>query len=231
MAKRKKANKANTKRVSRTGKKVSRKEKQKKNRGLQIIGNLLILAGLFILVFTFGPVAKEEARYQIDRALDVTYSTDPQVAGGVKRLTPPNTEFSVVIPKLGAAAPVVKDVDATDPQKYLPALFRGVAHAQGTAYPGQEGNVYLFAHSTDAFYNVGRYNAVFYLLGKLRPTDTVELFYKGEKITYQVTGVHIVEADDIKYLGKIRQGKTLTLQTCYPPGTTLKRLVVTAEQI
>jgi hypothetical protein len=39
----------------------------------------------------------------------------------------------------------------------------GVAHAKGTVFP-HKGNIYLFAHSTDNWWNVGRYNAVFYLL-------------------------------------------------------------------
>ena len=105
-----------------------------------------------------------------------------------------------------------------------------MAHAKGTAYPGQKGNVYLFAHSTDAFYNVGRYNAVFYLIGKLENGDEIDIYYKDQKIVYEVYEKKVVGADDIKYLGNLGDRNTLTLQTCYPPGTTLKRLVVVASQ-
>jgi sortase A len=108
-------------------------------------------------------------------------------------------------------------------------LKKGVAHARGSVFPGEEGNTYIFAHSTDAFYNVGVYNAVFYLLGKLKPGDEIDVFYKGKLYIYKVYEVKVVEASELKYLGKQKEKSTLTLQTCYPPGTTLKRLIVLAE--
>lgn len=188
-------------------------------KALNFLGNLLIIVSLTGLFLTFGPAVKEEVKYQTTNILDINTT-----------LNPPNTDFSIVIPKISAAAPVFTDTDPYDPTKYLPILKKGVAHAKGTSYPGESGNTYLFAHSTDSFYNVGKYNAVFYLLGKLEKDDEVFVYYKGEEIRYLVDSVKVVEADDVKYLGKISDGNTLTLQTCYPPGTTLKRLVVVSHQ-
>src|SRR3989344_2296122 len=189
-------------------------------KALNFLGNLLILVSLTLLFFTFGPAFKEEVKYQTTNILDINRSLDP-----------PNTDFSIVIPKISAIAPVFVDTDPYEPTKYLPILKKGVAHAQGTSYPGESGNTYLFAHSTDSFYNVGKYNAVFYLLGKLNKDDEIFVYYKGEKIKYLVDSVKVVEPEDIKYLGTISDGNTLTLQTCYPPGTTLKRLIVVANQV
>lgn len=186
---------------------------------LNFLGNLLIIVSLTGLFLTFGPALKEEVEYQAGNILD----TKPE-------LIPPDTEFSVVIPKIAAVAPIFADTDPFNSAKYLPILRKGVAHAKGTSYPGESGNTYLFAHSTDAFYNVGRYNAVFYLLGKLQKGDEVFVYYKGEKIRYLVDSVKVVEPGDIKYLEKLSDSNTLTLQTCYPPGTTLKRLIVVANQ-
>ena len=180
----------------------------------------MIFIGLATLALIFAPVIKEETVYQVRKIIKTPVD-----------LTPPNTDFSIVIPKLSAVAPIVPGVDATDPKKYLSALRRGVAHAAGTSLPGEEGNTYLFAHSTDAFYNVSAFNAVFYLIGKLDSGDEIEIFYKGEKIKYEVYDKKVVDADSSQYFGKIGEGKTLTLQTCYPPGTTLKRLVVLAREI
>lgn len=188
---------------------------------LSVLGSILIISSLLIIFYTFAPAIRQEITYESRGVLNIGY----------KNLTPPNTDFSIVIPKIGAVAPVFADVDPLDPKKYLPVLKKGVAHAKGTAFPGELGNTYLFAHSTDAFYNVGRYNAVFYLLGKLKKGDEIEIYYKGEKIKYGVNEVKVVEPTAIKYLGKIDDGRTLTLQTCYPPGTTLKRLVVVASQL
>lgn len=198
---------------------------------LKIIGNLLILASLFTLFFTFGPAVKNELVYKYRQIADIKYAVEPNPDSRERKLEPPNKDFSIVIPKIGAVAPVFADVDALDPNNYLPVLKQGVAHAKGTAYPGEFGNTYLFAHSTDAFYNVGRYNAVFYLLGKLQKDDEVYIYYKGQRIKYLVSEVKVVEPQAVKYLGKIGNWNTLTLQTCYPPGTTLKRLVVVANQV
>lgn len=185
---------------------------------LDLVGSILIAAGLVFVFFTFAPVAKEEVKYQVHKTLP---QTKPP-------LEPPNTDFSIVIPKIEAAAPIIANINPFDSSKYLPALQKGVAHAAGTSFPGQGGNVYLFAHSTDAFYNVGRYNAVFYLIGKLEKGDEVDVYYKGDNYAYEVTEKKVVDAKAIKYIGDFGGKDILTLQTCYPPGTTLKRLVVIA---
>lgn len=179
------------------------------------IGNLLILVAVTILIFTFWPVAKEEVKYDLSQ----TFHISPT-------LTIPNKDFSIIIPKIGAAAPIIDNVDSQIPANYLPALKKGVAHAKGTAYPGEVGNTYLFAHSTDSFLNVNRYNAVFYLIGKLQKGDEIDVWYKGKEYKYAVSDKRVVAPNASEYLGPQGMGNTLTLQTCYPPGTTIGRLVV-----
>lgn len=199
---------------------------------MRLLANLLILASLLLLLFIFGPVLKEEINYNFNKLAKVKYVVGTeQLSTFEKPLTPPNKDFSIIIPKIAAVAPIVDNVDSQNPNKYLAALRRGVAHAAGTKHPGEEGNVFLFAHSTDAFYNVGRYNAVFYLIGKLNTGDEIDIFYNGELIKYEVYDKKVVEPDASQYFGKIGEGNTLTLQTCYPPGTTFKRLVVLAREV
>lgn len=200
---------------------------------MKVLSTLLIVIGIGILVFIFWPVAKEEIKYNLDRAAHVKYVIgDEQIDIFEKPLTPPNTDFSILIPKIGAVAPIIDNVDPADSKKYLAALKKGVAHAQGTGTPGETGNVYLFAHSTDGFWNVSAYNAVFYLIGKLSTGDEIDIYFNGKLIKYQVYDKKVVEADSSQYFGTILPGeKTLTLQTCYPPGTALKRLIVLAKEI
>ena len=110
-----------------------------------------------------------------------------------------------------------------------PAARReGVAHALGTYFPGQGGNIYLFSHSTDNFWNVGRYNAIFYLLKELEKGDEVDLFLNGKRHIYRVTNKLVVDPTEIEYLTRQTNYEQLTLQTCWPPGTTFKRLIVLA---
>lgn len=84
----------------------------------------------------------------------------------------------------------------------------------------------------DAFYNVGRYNAVFFLLGKLENGDEIDIFYNNERYKYQVINKKVVNPEAVaEYLRENSGQQTLTLQTCYPPGTTLRRLIVVAKKI
>jgi LPXTG-site transpeptidase (sortase) family protein len=189
---------------------------------MKIVSGILIFVGIAIPLLIFWPVIKEETKFQINEI---------RGTAGSATLTPPNTDFSIVIPKIEAVAPVIANVDPLNKSEYLKALKEGVAHAKGTALPGEPGNVYIFAHSTDAFYNVGKYNAVFYLLGKLAKGDEVFIYYKNQKITYVVDQIKIVSPGDIQYLAKNTEKNTLTLQTCYPPGTTIDRLIVIAKQL
>lgn len=199
------------------------------------VANLLIIGGTIILVFIFGPVAKEELGYQFGHMRGLKYSLDahPEFPGvGVERVVPVDKEFGIVIEKINLNAAVFPNVDPDDPADFLPVLKKGVAHAFGSKFPNEKGNVFLFGHSADAFYNVGRYNAVFFLIGKLEEGDLINIFYKGERYKYEVIDKVVVTPEGIKtYLDQIKEEKTLTLQTCYPPGTTLKRLVVMAKQV
>ena len=203
---------------------------KKTNKIIKIIPNLLIIFSLLLIYLIFAPALKEETSFQARNI----YKNILKIEGSDKHQvwdpTPVNTDFSIVIPKIYAKSVIIADVDATNSNIFLKQLKKGVAHAKGTALPGDRGNVYLFAHSTDAFYNVGFYNAVFYLIGKLNTGDEVFVYYKGIKYSYIVFDKRVVNANDTKYLGKIENTNTLTLQTCYPPGTTLKRLVVLARQ-
>lgn len=197
---------------------------------LIILGNLLILGAALMLIFTFGPAIKEEVGYKLNELFQIRYSVEPFSSD--RQIIPESTDFGIVIPKLAANAPIFANVNPLNKSEYLSVLQKGVAHAKGTALPGEEGNVYLFAHSTDSFLNVGRYNAVFYLIGKLEPGDEIDVFYKGERFKYEVVEKKVVPSQDIKYLRNTKnQQELLTLQTCYPPGTTLKRLIVIAKKV
>ncbi len=215
---------------------------------LRSVGNFLVLFSLFGVLMTFGPAIYEEIRYRTDQATGVTYVVgDPTVAdlsrqideqqslfvnGKDKLIIPKNTDFDVVIPKIGANAMVIPNVDPTDEQAYLAALKKGVAHAKGSVFPGMKGTTYLFAHSTDNWWDVGRYNAIFYLLKDLQPEDDVTVFFNGKRYDYKVQNVQIVDPSEVSYLTNAQNTpEQLVMQTCWPPGTTWKRLLVVATPV
>ncbi len=174
---------------------------------------------------TFGQMAQQEqlakeAREALDRKLASEEAQKYNVP----------TDFSIVIPKISAAARVIANVDPADEEAYRNALKLGVSHAQGTAFPGNKGTIYLFAHSTNTLANVSRYNAIFYQLKDLEAGDKVIIFYTGKEFIYQVTDKQIVGAKDVSWLSDSGEEK-LVLQTCWPPGTSLKRLIIVAKPV
>ena len=197
-----------------------------------------------MIVKTFSKPLYEEIRYLIAQREGKTYVVSDSVTttqtnkkgalasflnnSKVEVLTPADPNFGVVIPKIAANSPVIANVDPTDEKDYLKDLKTGVAHTRGTAFPGEGGHIFLFAHSTDYFWNVGTYNAVFYLLYKLDKGDEINLFYKGKRYVYKVIDKKIIDPSEVQYLTRKSSKEFLTLQTCWPLGTTLKRLLVFA---
>jgi len=221
---------------------------------LRTVGNFLVLFAIFGIIATFGPALYYEVAYKVVVARGVHYvvvadvkqvkvanQIQPVSAGtasfadvlnGPKEqvLVPKDADFSIVIPKIGASSKVFPNVDPSNENQFLPLLMQGVAHAAGSVFPGMNGNIYLFAHSTDNFWDVGRYNAVFYLLKDLVKGDDVVIFYKNQRYNYVVQRAQIVSPSDVSYLvdSQKQDKQQLILQTCWPPGTTWQRLLVFA---
>ncbi len=203
------------------------------------VGFTLITTSLVLALIFFYPVLIQEAKYLFrgssggDVEVVVEGSskiTDADAKEDKKRIEPVDKEFGIIIPKINANASVIKGVDYRDPGEYQKALTKGVAHAEGTKLPGQFGNVFLFSHSSVNFYEARRFNSVFYLLHKLEEGDRFYLIYQGEVFEYKVTEKKIVAADAVEYLGNLGGKKTATLMTCWPPATTLRRLLILATQ-
>ena len=203
-------------------------------------GIVLVAVSAFIVFLTFYPVLREEVKYQllpkhqdaavrtVGEAEQMGSDAEPSDKGVIY---PVDEDFGIVIPKIAANARVIPDVDWQDSGEYQRALTRGVAQAKGTAHPGEPGNVFIFSHSGVDFYEANRYNALFYLINKLTPGDEIYLFYQKQKFVYLVSEKKTVAPESVEYLEGSREKQTLTLMTCWPAGTTLKRLIVIAEQV
>jgi LPXTG-site transpeptidase (sortase) family protein len=223
------------------------------------LGNFLVLFSLYGVAATFGPALYFELQYRVAEARGVHFevqNTDlkAQVYNNVSKdtevvkkvsgpgfldvlagsreqvLIAPDTDFSILIPKIGASAKVYPNIDPGDEGGAMSVLRKGIAHAKGSVFPGMQGNIYLFAHSADNWWDAGRYNAVFYLLKDLSPGDEIVVFFEGRRYNYIVSDHFIA---DPTYMGLLNQesrsGEQLVLQTCWPPGTAWKRLFVVAK--
>lgn len=190
------------------------------NYQFKAFGNILILFALIGLSFIFLPPVRQEAKYQFSQLLKI----EP-----AKNIVPKDADFGIVIPKIGANSKIIANVDAGNQNEYDKALQKGVAHALGSSLPGGPDDIYLFAHSTDFSFDVLRFNAVFYLLHNLEKGDEISVYYLGRRYNYYVYDKKIVADSDVEYLAKKYGHPNLTLQTCWPPGTTLDRLLVFAK--
>lgn len=216
---------------------------------LRSLGNFMLLIALYGVVTTFAPVLAYEFQYQVIQFRHIHFTVERPVAkkflptasqttpgfaailAGNKEqvLIPIDPLFSILIPKLGIDEQVVPNVDPDNPNEYLPVLQHAVAHAKGSVFPGDPGTTYLFAHSADNWWDIEHFNAVFYILNNLSLGDDIVLFYNNKRYEYVVSQQLISDPQDVTFLAAQHAGpQQLILQTCWPPGTSWKRLYIVA---
>lgn len=226
---------------------------QDKKRTKTVVVQKSMTIGLWLLALAAGgifhsliPTIQAELSYQLPRialAVESLHQKPKQLPSSApvvfnplidaegNVITPINTEFSLIVPKIGINAPVIPNVDPTDTGAYTGALLEGVAHASTSFFPNENGVVYLFSHSTNYEWFVQDLNAVFYLLKNLEQGDWIVLVYQGTEYTYKLTEKRVVSPTDVSYLSPIEGKKMLILQTCWPPGSTTERLLVFADLV
>jgi len=129
--------------------------------------------------------------------------------------------YTLSIPKLGIDRAVVRS-DHTD-------LKQSLIHYAGTAFPGNLGNAVVFGHSVlPQFFNPTNYLTIFSTLHKLKVGDTMEIMADGATFTYKISDMYETSPDDLSPLAQVYNGRYLTLITCTPPGTYLRRLIIKA---
>jgi sortase A len=212
---------------------------------VRTIANSLIISGIVFSFLSFSPFIMQELRYwwRTNILASSTYENILVVPKTEKKelvlpplsVTPKDTNFGIVIEKVEVNAPVVPNVNAGIYREYMAALNKGAAHARGTAFPGstaaENNNVFIFAHSAADPIFARRYNSVFYLLRKLEVGDRISTFYQGKRFDYLVSKKEVVQASDTQYLTQASKEPILTLQTCDPPGSSLRRLIITAKLV
>lgn len=133
----------------------------------------------------------------------------------------------ITIPKINAQAPLIFNVDPWQENIYQKVLKKGVAHAKGTSLPGEKGRSFIFAHSSGNPLDITRYNTVFLKLGDLKIGDSIEIKRDNKIYKYAVTQTKIVWPNEVSYL-RDTKSDGIVVQTCWPIGTALKRLLVFA---
>ena len=145
------------------------------------------------------------------------------------RLIIPRIDQNIPVIRVSSQKLIERDWDALEAEMQE-ALKDGVVHYPGTSLPDQAGNVVITGHSSYFPWDPGRFKDVFALLHEVIVGDKIVVYYDQEKYIYEVTEKKIVLPQDIEVL-KQTPNDRLTLITCTPVGTNLKRLIIIAEPI
>jgi sortase A len=97
----------------------------------------------------------------------------------------------------------------------------GPAHWPGTAAFGSWGNVVLAGHRTT-------HSEPFLRAAELAPGDEIILSDSSGTYTYHVTNVEVV-ANTALWIVDQNPGRTMTIFTCHPIGSSAQRLIVQAQ--
>jgi len=123
----------------------------------------------------------------------------------------------IEIPRLGLSSIVMEGTSGL-------VLRRAVGHIQGTALPGEEGNVGLSGHR-DTFFRQ---------LRNIELEDHITLTTPRGEHQYTVVSTQIVDPSDVTVLDADGENEVLTLVTCYPfsyVGPAPQRFIVRAEKV
>jgi sortase A len=151
----------------------------------------------------------------------------------------PSTDIAVsaapklIIPKINVDVPVVWDTKP-DYDSQMTAMQNGVAWfgiPGANSHPGQVGNTVLSGHSSNDVIDKGDYKFIFARLDHMVKGDSIFINYQGKRYTYTVTRTEVVQPTQVNKLVYKTNKPILTLITCTPLGTSLNRLLITAEQV
>ena len=170
-------------------------------------------------------------------ALPTAGDADEGLAAHLPLVGPPGD--LLIIPKLNLRAPIVSPTTdsliredwkqlETDIQS---ALEDGVVHYPGTAEPGQAGNFFVTGHSSYFPWAEGDYKSIFARLGELNVGDEFWVYHGGDKYRYVIDTKKEILPSDVTVLDQPVSKRIATLMTCTPVGTTLRRLIMTAQEV
>jgi len=134
---------------------------------------------------------------------------------------------NLIISKIGVNAPINWDTGSSD---VMPVLEEKLVHLAGSGKPGEGKNVFITGHSSNYWWREGSLNTVFALLPELQEKDEIVITHHGKIYRYEVAETKEVTPRQTRdYLSSDKE--ELTLMTCVPVGTNLRRLLVIARPV
>ncbi|MFC1653665.1 sortase [Patescibacteria group bacterium] len=194
---------------------------------LFIKSTILVFVGVFIYL---SPYIFQEVRYLVkpyEEFQVVDNSEESMLDTGSSRVIKPvDTDFGIIVPKLGISAAVLNYEDMGD---FSEEEKGGVYKVSNSYKPGSLGEVILhtFASKSEL---MNRKSATYYLLHRLKEEDNIILYYKDDRFDYQIVDKEVVPADAYdKY--QSQQNNELRLVSNWPPGMSSQKIIIYATQV
>lgn len=127
-------------------------------------------------------------------------------------------ENTLVIPKIGLRTPVHSGPD-------IASLNKGVWHIPDSSTPDGDGNTVMAGHR----FTYGG-NAIFYNLDKLTASDTLYVYWQGQRYEYIISAIRVVPPTDTSLVQQTG-APMLTIYTCTPLWSAKDRLVISAQLV
>lgn len=196
-----------------------------------------------IAVAMADPLAMLRDRLPVEQAAGIlspkaiARGSDADPAQFLPPIGPPDNRL--LIPSLGLNVPIVipssdallkEDWERLE-QNIQSALENGTIHYPGTARPGQAGNFFVTGHSSYYPWSKGKYKSVFARLPAMKTDDEFWIYYGGDRHRYVIREKREVKPTDVHVLDQPLDRRIATLMTCVPVGTTLRRLILTAQEL
>lgn len=224
-------------------------KKSKRVKRKKIIALVLFLTGLSFLGSAIIPILKFQLTYssKLKQIIDPISSSrsigQPSVLSAstvdytqlsswfVNSTDNPNLVSQTIDSKSSTyylSIPKLKITDATVTLGSMD-LTKSLIQYPQTALPGQLGNTVIFGHSVlPQFFSPKNYLTIFSTLYKLEQGDEIILKYDKSTYKYVVEEMYEIKPTDLSVLEQRYDTKSLTVITCSPPGTYLRRLVIRA---
>lgn len=132
------------------------------------------------------------------------------------------------IPQINVRAPILWNIH---PDNAMNKLREGVVHIKPTALPGQAGNTFITGHSSYYPWDPGKYKHVFALLPQLQEGQLIYIRHQDTLYKYRVFKKMVVKPNETWVTNPVENKTVVSLMTCVPIGTSLKRQIIQAEQI
>jgi LPXTG-site transpeptidase (sortase) family protein len=217
----------------------------------KLLAASLILIGFILLAITFIPTTLSSYLLWLSQPADIfnplAMSAYPQPIyldpwGRYPTVSP---DFSSLSPPESASSEAFMTSEAyfylsLPGQKitHLPVHTNGgdlkihPIHYPGTSLPGLAGNVVVFGHSSlPLLYSPKNPYTVFNPLTKVKIGDEITANFTGVDFRYRVSQIRQVKPEITDYLTQHYDTHQLTLVTCVPLGTYLRRLVITSDLV